>query len=227
MLVDRDALLRYGDEELRRQKVVVAYNRGEAWREGLELQDEGSSDIPADVAASLLDLLLIRWKGLNTQWSKLRGKRVLEIASGSASGKTASGDWYPHFARLCAINGADVVALDARPQVGIDRILFTSEVVDLVDAVLSRGLPSLPVLEGRKFDLIHSANFIGRNCLPQLPEQLSLKGVSLTEYSQALHDQAGSLLADGGIMNLVADVGYNQTFYTRQGSTVVELKKGF
>lgn len=223
-MLDRDALLRYGDE-LRKQQVVVANDRNEAWNKGLDLVNKKSLHIPGDAAASALDYILGKWKGFDAPWSELQGKRVLDLAAGSAS-ITPSGVWYPHFSRLCAINGADVTAIDLNPQSGLDKTMFTWASENLVDVVLNGGLQGLQILQGKEFDLIHSANFIGFNFSPQLHDQLMLRGLSRCGFEEAFQDQARRLLTDGGVMSLSRSGSsdhYLPMVHTRRGSSFVQL----
>ena len=105
------------------------------------------------------------------EWVK--GKSVLDIAAGSAISITTK-RWPPNFSRQCAHLGAKVVALDINPQLGTDRDLFEWVAVDLVTEVMQAemGLGKIPLLKGRKFDLVYSNNFVGINSAPDLIKQL-------------------------------------------------------
>lgn len=186
---------------IQEQMIVIAHSKAEAEEKTIDVRT--SPHTTANLAASSLQGILDIWKGPNTPWSVLKGKRVLDLASGSGYSRDLSGCiWYPQFARLCAINGADVVAIDFYPQRGLDQKLFTSADADLVNVVLGTGLKSMPVLAGREFDLIYSENFVGVNYYQDLFNRLTYKGIRMRDFEKAFLNQAGELLAEGGLLSL-------------------------
>lgn len=209
-------------EEFRRQQIVLAHSENEVYDRERDLKSECKT---AGIAAIRLNHILETWKGRNTSWSVLRGLRVLDLASGSGYTRYWFGDiWYPQFARLCAVNGADVVAIDSCPQCGLDQQLFTWAAEDLVAAVIDGGLGSLPVLQGRQFDLINSANFIGANSCPELPHQLSRYHVGFDDYEQRFVDQTAGLLVKGGVMSLdLWDKKLDHIIHTKENGALVRL----
>lgn len=213
-------------EEFRRQQIVVAYSSREVRDREEELKSEWKT---AGIEASRLNHILETWKGRNTPWSVLRGLRVLDLASGSGYTRDWFGYiWYPQFARLCAVNGADVVAIDSNPQRGLDQQLFTWAAEDLVAAVMDGGLGNLPVLQGKKFDLIDSANFIGGNYCPELPQQLSRYNIGVDDYEQRFANQAGTLLSEGGVMSLdIWDKNFDRIIQTKRNGALVRLPKPY
>ena len=129
------------------------------------------------------------------QW--IRGKRVLDIASGSV-GSTTIIEWMPNFARYCSQHGAQVTALDINRQYGADACLFEWAAVDLVHQV-TIGLNRVPVLQGKTFDFIYSNNFVGDNPAPDLIRRLGSRN-SLQLFEATLLDQAADLLSAGGYL---------------------------
>lgn len=212
------------EAELRRQHIIVAHSEAEVREKTRAIKDVLMT---ADVEASSLELILRRWKGYGTPWSVLQGMRVLDLAAGSRYSRDFFGDaWYPQFARLCALNGAEVLAIDINPQGGFDKELFTWVSADLVAVVVNGGLQSLPELQGKKFDLINSANFIGHNFCPELPNYLARHRVRMSDFEKYLADQAGELLAEGGAMYLGfrdPDNHYSQILHTRKGAEITLL----
>lgn len=187
--------------EMHKQMIVIAHSKAEAEEKTIDVRT--SPHTTANLAASSLQHILDIWKGPDMPWSVLKGKRVLDLASGSGYSRDLSGCiWYPQFARLCAINGADVVAVDFYPQRGLDQKLFTWADADLVNVVLGKGLKSMPVLAGREFDLIYSENFVGVNYFQDLFDRLVHKGIRMRDFEKALLNQAGELLAEGGLLSL-------------------------
>lgn len=135
-------------------------------------------------------------------WEQLRDVRVLDLAAGSIYSYDANDRcWIPAFSRLCAANGADVVAIDKFPQGEGDAKLFRGLPADLVDIVMHKGLEDFlheASCDGG-FDLINSFAFIGFNPFPGLRRAL---GLNYDKFTQALRDQAFNLLNSGGVMIL-------------------------
>lgn len=203
-------------QAMQEQMIVIAHSKAEAEEKTMDVRT--SPHTTANLAASSLQDILDIWKGSNTPWSVLNGTRVLDLASGSGYSRDLSGGmWYPQFARLCAINGADVVAIDFYPQRGLDQKLFTWADADLVNVVLGKGLRSVPVLAGREFDLIYSENFVGVNPYQDLVDRLVHKGIMMRDFEKALLNQAGELLAEGGLLSLdTTNTNGSLARYTRQ-----------
>jgi len=182
----------------------------------------------AERAVLMLESILRRWKGGDTSRDILRTMRVLDLASGSGESHGMLTTWYPHFSRICAAHGADVVAIDINPQKGDDKTMFTWAQVDLVDVVLNQGLQSLQILKERKFDLIHSANFVGRNYYPELLSQLNERGVTMRQFENNFLEQAGTLLAEDGMMTIdTQDTRISFLFqsilYTKKQDVIIPL----
>jgi len=185
-------------------------------------------DCEADGAVLILDTILRKWKGSDASREMLRTMRVLDLASGSGDSHTIFTTWYPHFSRLCATHGADVVAIDINPQKGDDKTMFTWAQADLVDVVLNQGLQNLQILKERKFDLIHSANFVGRNYYPELLFQLNERGVTMKRFEDNFLEQAGALLAEDGVMTIdtqdpCALSSFQSIFYTKKQDAIIPL----
>lgn len=205
------------EKALNRQRVVIAHSLEETLIEE-KLDNFGTNP---STAASDLDYILKEWKGIGTTWSVLKRMWVLDLASGSGNSYDMFGCWYPHFSRLCAINKANVVAIDKNPQTGLDKIMFTWVVADLVMVVLEQRLNSLPTVRGKKFDLIYSSSFAGDNFCPELIQQLAVREVKLKEFKKAFLQQAGEVLAEDGVMFLGNhDKKYLPLLYTRRGSNI-------
>lgn len=135
---------------------------------------------------------------------------------------TGEPPWYPHFARLCAINGANVTAVDITPQGGYDTRLFTATSTDLVSAVIADNLPSLPEIADHQFDIIHSSNFVG-NMPHYIMMQLIRLGVGIKEFEGRFFNQAGKLLAEEGIMSLdLRDQG-KLIYHTKKEGKLVRI----
>lgn len=205
---------------LRKAGVVIASN-------GLELMEKSQGiDVNHNWlmhAGATLDMLLWKWMGLHTLWSELRGKHVLDIASGSAGKNRAR--YHPHFARLCAVNGADVTVIDINAQGEVDNQLFTSIQADLVRVVTGPGLQNYPSLVGRSFDLIHSSRFVGANPEPSLDRQLShRRDMSVEEFGVMLLTQCIPLLAEGGIMSLDMIRDHHLVIYRKVNGEIEETR---
>ena len=223
MLLDREVTPELS-RELLKQQIVIARSQHEALVMGKVMAT--GLEVPALNASMDIDNILTAWKGLLTPWTILNGLSVLDLASGSADNHDMFTTRYPHFSRLCAINGADVVAIDANPQSGFDETMFSWAQADLVNAVLGEGLKSLPILQGREFDIIYSADFVGVNPCPELPRQLARHGIGRAEFEKAFLQQAGELLTEGGVMSLDDyDEKWLPNYYTRKGSDIVTLQQ--
>lgn len=133
---------------LRRVGIVVAKNIFDLMEKADGLK--GHEDIVAD--GGRLWELLRKW-GKTEDWDKaLAGKKVLDIAAGSAFNRDYFSDWHPHFARLCAVNGAVVTVIDRSPQADIDRELFDECLeVNLVSVIMGEGLDHYPPLLNKRF----------------------------------------------------------------------------
>lgn len=155
------------------------------------------------IAAGDIDTLVSKWNGVDEKfpsWFPLREARVLDIAAGSVYTTEHVGFRYdPHFSRLCAINGAEVVAIDIKIQSESDKMLFRSIEADLIPLVLEEKLSELEGLQGQQFDIIHSNDFAGRNPDPRLYTRL---GDKLVLFRHRLISECAKLLAEGGVMSL-------------------------
>lgn len=207
------------------EHIIIGHSQLEVYEKAIELQGWQT----ATGAATHLENIISLWRGPDTPWSVLNGVKVLDLASGSGYSHGIFGDmWYPQFSRLCALNGADVVAIDANPQRGHDKTLFAWVKADLVDVVLKQGLQSLPILKGKRFDLINSENFIGVNPYPSVRYKLAHYLMNMEEFERSFTNQAGELLAEGGIMSLnTKDKHYNRLIYTRSKDGIIPLDENF
>lgn len=176
------------------------------WEQNSDVELPSSYVIAAETIDSALRLLKPEINPDSSyshpDWEQLRGIRVLDLAAGSIySHDAANRCWIPAFSRLCAVNGADVVAIDKFPQGEGDAKLFRGLSADLVDMVMHKGLEDFlheASCDGR-FDLINSFAFIGANPFPGLRRAL---GLNYDKFTQALRDQAFNLLNSGGVMTL-------------------------
>ncbi len=188
------------EELMKHAGIVMARNYG-------ELPDE-SSGLPIDTIIGLseagkdLNLLLGNSSLDRRPWDELRGKRVLDLGAGSIHSGSFLKRYPPCFARICAINGAEVIAIDIHPQGEVDNQLFTGVRADLVEVVFGKGLQHHPALKDKKFDLIHSSDFVGLNSSPDLDRQLLNENMFIDIFERRLLFQCAILLAEGGIMTL-------------------------
>ena len=165
------------------------------------LQEKFGDDVTdANTTLEILQITLDKWLGKKAPWFQLKGKNVLDLASG-----TASGDGFPPwFSRLCAVFEVNVTAVDIRPQGNTDKRAFTCVQADLIESVLGSGLGSIPALAGEKFDLIHSSRFVGFNPDGGAAREIIHRGISLSTFEDMLKDQASELLAPGGYIDISA-----------------------
>jgi SAM-dependent methyltransferase len=189
---------------------VPIHSSTDAYEKGVNLSGSDSQ----------LDIILRAWKE-DASWYQLLGLRVLDIASGSVLSSSFLSDWDPQFSRICAHNGARVIALDINTQSENDSKLFTWMKTDLVEVVLGGGLHSLPILQNKQFDLIHSSNFVGNNPSPDLEKRLSQLDVDTREFEMRLFAQAEEILAEGGAITLDPYEG----IYAKRGGKIVQIKK--
>lgn len=148
-----------------------------------------------------IELLLGAWTGTPyPDWSLLNGANVLDIGAGSHLNGDNGAPW---FARICAVNGANVVIADILPQSEADQKLFESIIdEDIIPSVMSGQLAQLPQLQGRMFEIIHSMNLIGFNPDPGLERELKRQGINLAKFESCLVQQSKDLLTEGGVMYL-------------------------
>lgn len=205
----------------RSEQIVFAFSLGEL---SIKIGDMPFGG-PIIIAGIELELLLEKWKGKSGAWGELRRKKVLDIASGSAANSYALLDekWYPHFARLCAVNGALVTAIDEYPQVGSDVKLLRGIRTNLIPAVVDGKLAELVGIQER-YDIIHSAAFVGYNFSPQLLNELRRLKISMEDFRQALFRQSFDLLAEGGIISLEEeDENRELVYYTKKDGKLTQL----
>lgn len=140
----------------------------------------------------------------NVPWTELNGLKILDLGSGSVR----SFPWLPYFARICSVNGAEVAAIDRFGQSEQDRKLFKSIREDIVELVADGRLKE--VLNGEKFDIVHSSNFVGYNTDPSIydnyREVLKKRGLKMPfgifEFEDRLVEASKQLVAEGGIIDL-------------------------
>ncbi|HKC14954.1 MAG TPA: hypothetical protein VKC89_03295 [Patescibacteria group bacterium] len=186
---------------------------------------ERTKDLDADTKMFIsnagfdLESLIRRWKGKRDSWEEIKGKKVLDLASGSA----AASKWQPYFARLCANNGALVTVVDKLPQVGRDKELFRGITTDLVLTVMGENLAE--VVGQEEYDVVHSINFIGASPSPELLQELRVLHIKEEDFHMAFSRQAFSLLAEGGVMYLdERDPAKSEDiYYTKKEGTLVRL----
>jgi hypothetical protein len=209
------------EEALRKQQVIFASNKKEVYFE-MERVYRGEHTT-AYQNATILHWLITKWKHTD-DWSVLNHKRVLDLGSGSSLYRLVNVAYHPHFARFCAYNGADVIALDILPQVGIDRAMFSWDQVDLLQVVMAGKLSRLPILQGQTFDVIHSQSFIGSGVCPKLLDQLDQSGVDVLSFQERCFKQVIPMLAEGGIMTLgVTDEHVHYKMYTKLHGHLVRV----
>ena len=162
-------------------------------------------------AESNLSKLLRRWKNRADVFTVLEGSNILDLASGSEYYRDFFlQGWPPFFARLCAVNGANVIAIDICNQTELDQQLFACVKLDLIDAVMNSTLGNNPFLEGKNFDIIYCSNFVGGNPVPYLERDLVGVGIKQEGFERKLFSQCSNLLSEGGVMTL--DLRDNQNW---------------
>jgi hypothetical protein len=201
------------------EKIIIAHNLDEAI---VKSRTFGSSERVSFGAVQIEEILQV-WKGYKTPWSVLENLNILDLASGSALYQDYYGiTWYPQFARLCSINGANVYALDECEQYGFDKQLFKWEAVDLIETVVEDKLKETQSIMGVKFNIINSTNFIGSNTSPNLVAHLSEYDIRKEEFESLLTKQAGTLLKEGGFMTLNThnDDHFHLVYIKRNGKLI-------
>ena len=207
-------------DELNKAGIVVVHDYGDLLLKSRSLENS----VKVRVAGQMLDSLLRHLRGYETPWSELRGKKVLDLASGSVFSKASFGAWNPHFSRLCAVNGARVVAMDINPQGPYDEKLFTGIKADIVDLVVNIGLPNHPGLQEASFDVIHSQQFVGGDPQPEVLSYLKSLGIDKEGFENKLLEQCGALLTEGGIMTIDRrNRHYLPIFYRKLNGQIDEL----
>lgn len=164
--------------------VVIAHNSEELLRKA------NHSPICGD--GVYLDTLVEIWRGRRKPWTILKGAKVLDIGAGIN----------PSFSYLCAVNGADVTAIDLFDYQGLDIKLFTPVKAEMVSLVMGNKFLSHPQINDRRFDLIHSRNFVGISWASELPKYLNKLKVSLEGFEEKLSNHCDDLLAEGGVSYL-------------------------
>lgn len=168
----------------------------------------------------VLDTMIRKWRGRQESWEVLKGRRVLDIGSGSAIGKEFV--WHPYFARLCAVNGAKVTALDISPQSDLDAELFHGITVDLIPIVVEGRLAE--ILDEREYDFIHSSEFVGVNPAGELQVLEMNSSFSVRDFEGRLFAQCSALLSEGGVMCLdQADQNGQGVYYTKKAGEIVRI----
>lgn len=144
----------------------------------------------------------------------------MDIGSGSAIAKEFV--WHPYFARLCAVNGAKVTALDIRPQSDLDAELFHSIPVDLIPVVTEGRLAE--ILDEKEYDFIHSSEFVGVNPAGELLALEMNSNFSVPDFEGRLFEQCSDLLAEGGVMYLdQVDEKGQGIYYTKKVGKIVRI----
>jgi len=210
------------EADLKRADIIIAHS----WNE-VSLKSETLKDpLSALTASQNLDHLLLRWEGYDTTWAELKGKKVLELASGSIFSRNFLCTYYPHFSRLCSLNGADVIAMDINPQGKLDQQLFTGVKVDIINLVMEGGLHNHPLLSKATFDIINSTNFVGWNMLPDVEDYLRSTTPRITreEFENKLLKQCAELLSEEGIMTIdTRDRNYMPIYYVKSEGQLIKL----
>lgn len=229
-------------EELKKHQIVFVRGKDELRkvREGMP------HSIGILNAESAIDFMLLLWKG-STRWEQLQGARVLDIGSGSAFSPDILPPFrrYPHFARICAINGAIVTAIDKYPQLDFDKTLFTATEMNIVPPVLEGTFSQVPELQSAQFDMIQAEALVGQNPDPMLFEgqdhpkifELQIKDfvgknkyvrvLGAKEFTELLKRQCAPLLAEDGVLYLGErdTSSYRLKYYVmQQGQLVTKTK---
>lgn len=161
-------------------------------------------------AASHLDNIIKEWRE-DSSLETLEGARILDIGSGTAETDDSGHLWWPYFAEIAAVNGAEVTALDIRQQTEFHQRLFTGIQMDIAELVINGELAEHTALQGKEFDIIAAKNFVGSNPAPEIDRLVRDElGVSLDNFQAALVEQLKPLVAEGGIIDLDG-----KTFYRR------------
>ena len=192
---------------------VQVYNLGDL-TEKTEGLPEGAK-INIDSVGFNLEFLIKKWKGKENSWGELKGKKVLDLGSGSALGDP---EWQPYFARLCANNGASVTAVDIRHQAESDAKLFKAIIADMIPYVMQGNLRDLVGEE--KYDVIHSSEFVGVNPAAELQLMAYESNFPLDDFEKKLFNQCIDLLAEGGIIFLDQSGGF---YYTKKEGKLLRL----
>ena len=136
------------------------------------------------------------------QWSVLKGLRVLDIGSGSMNSASQFMIYYPQFARLCAMNGAKVTAIDNVKQSSFDHTLFREIVTDVIPSVNEGRFSQVTGLAGEEFDIINSRYFVGWNPDPHVYNRLHNSFKGLAAFESALIEECGKITAENGVVDL-------------------------
>lgn len=212
--------------EIKKQLVAEGVVFASNWDELPSAGDQLFNQRGILTAGQRLDAVVAKWKGLPqyspTDWSLLHGARVLDIASGSYLSDLVGMTYYPHFARLCAVNGAQVTALDIEAQSITDLMLFQGVKVDLIPLIIEERLSSLPQLQDRKFDIINCSNFVGRTPLRNLVYELRRRRVNLLSFEWSLLSQCFELIAEGGLISLqLEDSNMREVYHQKVDGTMM------
>jgi SAM-dependent methyltransferase len=164
-------------------------------------KEYGDRDRWIYAAGANITSLLTAWKGQrDPAWSLLKGAKVLDLGSGANLMRQEG--YPPHFARLCAMNGAEVVAIDVRDQSPWDLRLFDGVKADIAQLVASHRLTTLPNLDGKKFDLINSHGLVGSNPAEGMVTAILQNELILHEFEDKLKTQLEEVLNEQGVMML-------------------------
>lgn len=166
--------------------------------------------------------LIRKWKGEKLPWSCLQGAKILDVGSGSSGNLLTQ----PYFARLCAVNGAVVMAIDQGFWSDLDQKLFSSISVDIVPYILEDRLVDIEGLDAGSFDIVNSTNFIGSNPDPNIFEGLKRRRQKVPDiyiFENIAAAQMTTLLADGGIVDVdLEPMGrFREVYYRRIDDKVV------
>lgn len=144
------------------------------------------------------------WKKIKEgqpHWSEINGAKILDLGSGSLHSTSPRMTYFPHFTRFAAISGARVTAVDMFRQSHYDETLFRGLVADLVPLVMEGRLEDIPGLNGDKFDIVHSNNFVGGNPSDRLAARLAGNRIGFEDFEQRLVKESTKLLVEGGIID--------------------------
>lgn len=173
-----------------------------------------------NIAASDIDTALTFRYG-KSNWKKLRGLRILDLACGSEKTprtKNPEG-WPPHFCRLCANNGAIVFGIDIYPASEADSKIYTHVQTDLVATAMDWQLPNLPAINGIQFDIIHSRLFLLDSYQSRdYSHSLATANVITWDFEPVLLVQLKQMLVQGGIALLEENV------YRREQDALKKLR---
>lgn len=154
-----------------------------------------------------------------SDWGRVKEWRVLDLGCGSRKtprSRNWSG-WPPYFCLLCGVNGAETYGIDLYPADKNDAQHYSHIVADLVSTIQHDGLPNLPQLSGRLFNIIHSSFLTGSSISYHLEEKLQHARLAPAIFDEKLLEQTANLLVENGILQL------EEQRWRKQGGQLVSM----